>query len=130
MDRDTLEGDLDRVLAGLEPEPVGEWDWEPPLGSAMPISPAASVEPSEPEDAPDDAEDEDAGASWTPRTEGLPQSDAYLTILRQAFGHDAGEPLGLWFGATSGEVFGSTDAGATWSVAARDLAPVLSVRVA
>jgi hypothetical protein len=61
MDRDTLEEDLDRVLAGLEPEPVGEWDWEPPLGSAMPASPAASVELSEPEDAPDDAEDEDVG---------------------------------------------------------------------
>ena len=59
MDRDTLEEDLDRVLAGLEPEPVGEWDWEPPLGSAMPAPPAASVEPSEPEDAPNDADDEE-----------------------------------------------------------------------
>jgi len=75
-------------------------------------------------------ETRDAGQTWTPRTQGLPQSDAYLTILRQAFGHDGGEPLGLWFGATSGEVFGSSDGGATWSVAARDLAPVLSVRVA
>jgi photosystem II stability/assembly factor-like uncharacterized protein len=75
-------------------------------------------------------ETRDAGRTWTPRSEGLPQSDAYLTILRQAFGHDGGEPLGLWFGATSGEVFGSPDGGATWSLAARDLAPVLSVRVA
>ena len=75
-------------------------------------------------------ETRDAGRSWTARTEGLPQTEAYLTILRQAFGHDGGEPLGLWFGATSGEVFGSSDGGATWNVAARDLAPVLSVRVA
>jgi len=73
-------------------------------------------------------ETRDAGATWTARADGLPQTDAYLTILRQAFGADAREPLGLWFGATSGEVYGSADAGATWHLAARDLAPVFSVR--
>jgi molybdopterin converting factor small subunit len=73
-------------------------------------------------------ETRDAGGSWTPRTEGLPQGDAYLTILRQAFGADGRDPMGLWFGATSGEVFGSADGGATWHLAAHDLAPVLSVR--
>ena len=72
-------------------------------------------------------ETRNAGASWTARTSGLPQ-DAYLTILRQAFGGDGGEPLGLWFGATSGEVFGSANGGASWHAVARDLAPVLSVR--
>lgn len=72
----------------------------------------------------------DGGRTWTDHSEGLPRSDAYLTILRQAFGHDGRDPLGLWFGATSGDVFGSPDAGATWTLAARDLAPVLSVRVA
>ena len=56
-DRDTLEEDLDRVLIGLAPEPVGEWDWEPPLGSAIPAPPAVSAEPSEPEDT-DGSEDE------------------------------------------------------------------------
>jgi len=53
--------------------------------------------------------------------------------LRQAFtGGDDGEGdgLSLWFGATSGEVFGSVDAGRSWFVAARHLAPVTSVRVA
>ena len=74
-------------------------------------------------------ETRDAGVSWTARTSGLPQ-DAYLTILRQAFGGDGGEPFGLWFGATSGEVFGSVDGGASWRVVARDLAPVVSVRAA
>jgi len=60
-DRDTLEEDLDRVLTGLTPEPVGEWDWEPPLGSAIPVSPAASAGLSEPEDAdePEDESDEE-----------------------------------------------------------------------
>jgi hypothetical protein len=56
-DRNTLEEDLDGVLVGLAPEPVGEWDWEPPLGSAIPASPAVSTEPSEPEDT-DESEDE------------------------------------------------------------------------
>jgi photosystem II stability/assembly factor-like uncharacterized protein len=73
----------------------------------------------------------DAGGSWTPLGDGLPSDDAWLTVLRQAFGRDGeGDRLGLWFGATSGEVFGSTDAGATWSTVAPRLAPVTSVRVA
>lgn len=74
-------------------------------------------------------ETRDAGATWTARADGLP-AEAYLTILRQAFGHDGREPLGLYFGATSGDVFGSADGGASWSLVAHDLAPVLSVRVA
>ena len=61
---------------------------------------------------------------------GLPSDDAYLTILRQAFGHD-GERADcrLFFGATSGEVFGSADAGASWYSVPQHLAPVTSVRV-
>ncbi len=74
-------------------------------------------------------ETRDAGGSWTARGDGLPSSDAYLTILRQAFGHDGGSPLGLYFGATSGEVFGSADAGASWFSVHEHLAPVTSVRV-
>jgi molybdopterin converting factor small subunit/photosystem II stability/assembly factor-like uncharacterized protein len=74
-------------------------------------------------------ETRDRGETWWPLTEGLPQDDAYLTILRQAFGHDGKSPLGLYFGAESGEVFGSADGGATWSTAAEHLPPVYSVRV-
>ena len=74
-------------------------------------------------------ETRDAGATWTPRSDGLPQADAYLTILRQAFGAcGEGADLELYFGATSGEVFGSSDAGGTWSTVAERLAPVTSVR--
>jgi photosystem II stability/assembly factor-like uncharacterized protein len=73
-------------------------------------------------------ETRDAGASWTPRGDGLPSEDAYLTILREAMdwtGEGAG--LELYFGATSGAVYGSGDAGATWFEAAADLPPVHSV---
>jgi hypothetical protein len=76
-------------------------------------------------------ETRDAGASWKAHGHGLPDRDAYLTILRQAFGSAGeGETQQLYFGATSGEVFGSGDAGATWFPAAKELAPVTSVRVA
>jgi photosystem II stability/assembly factor-like uncharacterized protein len=76
-------------------------------------------------------ETRDAGASWAARTEGLPQQDAYLTVLREAFdGAPANGSLGLYFGATSGDVFGSGDAGKTWFTAATKLPPVHSVRAA
>jgi photosystem II stability/assembly factor-like uncharacterized protein len=70
----------------------------------------------------------DAGASWTPRGDGLPQQHAYLTVLREAFDR-AGDDDGfeLYFGATSGDIFGSPDAGATWASAATHLPPVYSV---
>jgi hypothetical protein len=75
-------------------------------------------------------ETRDAGVSWASHSEGLPQSDAYLTVLRQAFGTSGdGSTLQLYFGATNGEVFGSADAGSGWFEVARRLAPVTSVRV-
>ncbi|MCW3013760.1 MAG: hypothetical protein JWO02_852 [Solirubrobacterales bacterium] len=73
-------------------------------------------------------ETRDAGASWSPRGRGLPQRDAFLTVLREAFdraGDDAA--FELYFGATSGDVFGSEDAGASWATAATRLPPVYSV---
>jgi hypothetical protein len=73
----------------------------------------------------------DAGATWTALADGLPQPDAYLTILRQALDREgSGEELGLYFGATSGDVFGSADGGLTWFTVHERLAPVNSVRVA
>jgi hypothetical protein len=74
-------------------------------------------------------ETRDAGSTWEERGEGLPQEHAYLTILRQAFGRGDGSPLSLYFGATSGDVFGSDDGGASWFTVASRLAPVTSVRV-
>jgi photosystem II stability/assembly factor-like uncharacterized protein len=73
-------------------------------------------------------ETRDAGGSWAARGDGLPQEHAYLTVLRKAFarsGDDAG--FEFYFGATSGDVYGSGDAGATWSRVATQLPPVFSV---
>ena len=70
-------------------------------------------------------ETRDAGSSWTPRGEGLPQEHAYLTILRQAFvSHRNGDGLELYFGSTTGEVFGSGDGGESWQSLATTLPPV------
>ena len=73
-------------------------------------------------------ETRDAGASWSARGEGLPAQDAYLTVLRQAFCRTGeGSPVELYFGATSGGVFGSSDAGASWFEVAARLPPVHAV---
>ena len=72
----------------------------------------------------------DGGASWLACGDGLPDHEAFLTVYRQAFGSTGeGQDLQLYFGATSGDVFGSLDAGATWFPAHEHLAPVTSVRV-
>ncbi|HEU0317614.1 MAG TPA: hypothetical protein VFR49_09820 [Solirubrobacteraceae bacterium] len=73
-------------------------------------------------------ETRDAGASWTARGDGLPARHAYLTVLRHAFARaGAGPALELYFGATSGDVFGSPDGGASWSAVASMLPPVYAV---
>ena len=73
-------------------------------------------------------ETRDAGATWTPRGDGLPSEDAYLTVLRGAMDQlGEGPSLQLYFGATSGDVYGSADAGATWFDVAAHLPPVYSV---
>ena len=73
-------------------------------------------------------ETRDAGESWTPRGDGLPSENAYLTVLREAFAWKGeGAALELYFGATSGAVYGSGDAGASWFEVAPALPPVHSI---
>lgn len=99
--------------------------------SAFVIPLTADVDRVTPEGKARVYETRDAGASWTARSKGLPGGDVYLTVLRQAFGHQGqGSALGLYFGATSGDVFGSHDAGQSWFAVRENLAPVTSVRVA
>ena len=51
MDSETLEGDLDLILGPpANAEPVGEWDWDPPLGTTVPTA-SSAYEPEEPEEA-------------------------------------------------------------------------------
>ncbi|MHB1534307.1 MAG: WD40/YVTN/BNR-like repeat-containing protein [Acidimicrobiales bacterium] len=69
------------------------------------------------------------GGDWQPLTEGLPQSDCYVNVLRDAMAVDALDPCGLYFGTTGGQVYGSADAGERWAPLVRDLPSVLSVEV-
>jgi photosystem II stability/assembly factor-like uncharacterized protein len=73
---------------------------------------------------------DDAGKSWRPLTNGLPQEDSYLTILRDGFTTDGLDPAGLYFGTRTGTVYASSDDGDSWRLLAENLPPVMSVRAA
>ena len=67
------------------------------------------------------------GNEWEALTEGLPQSDCYVNVLRDAMSVDSLDPCGIYFGTTGGQVYGSANAGDTWAPIVRDLPSVLSV---
>ncbi len=67
------------------------------------------------------------GYEWEALSNGLPQRDCYVNVLRDAMAVDALDPCGIYFGTTGGQVYASADAGDTWSAAVRDLPPVLSI---
>jgi len=69
------------------------------------------------------------GNEWEPLTKGLPQSDCYVNVLREAMAVDSLEPCGVYFGTSGGQVYGSADAGDSWAPIVRDLPPVVSVEV-
>jgi hypothetical protein len=66
---------------------------------------------------------------WEALTDGLPQKDCYVNVLRDAMSVDALDPCGVYFGTTGGQVYASPDAGDHWYPIVRDLPPVLSVEV-
>jgi photosystem II stability/assembly factor-like uncharacterized protein len=72
----------------------------------------------------------DAGESWQPLDRGLPQSDAYVGVLREAMAIDTHDSPGLYFGTSTGQLFASTDEGESWSEIASYLPPISSVEVA
>lgn len=69
------------------------------------------------------------GNEWEALTNGLPQSDCYHNVLRDAMAVDSLDPCGVYFGTTGGQVYGSADAGDNWVPIVRDLPRVLSVEV-
>lgn len=69
-----------------------------------------------------------AGASWEPLTRGLPQKEAYKTVLRDGMDNDRLEPLGVYFGTRTGEVFGSVDEGKSWKMIQSGLPPIVCVK--
>jgi photosystem II stability/assembly factor-like uncharacterized protein len=71
-----------------------------------------------------------AGRTWARQDKGLPESNAWFTVYRQAMTADAGKPVGLYFGTTSGELWASRDEGASWKCLLRHLPRVHSVEAA
>jgi photosystem II stability/assembly factor-like uncharacterized protein len=69
------------------------------------------------------------GNEWEPLTKGLPQSDCYVNVLRDAMAVDSLDACGVYFGTTGGQVYASSDAGDSWQAIRRDLPAVLSVEV-
>jgi photosystem II stability/assembly factor-like uncharacterized protein len=69
------------------------------------------------------------GHEWEPLTKGLPQSNCYVNVLRDAMAIDKLDSCGVYFGTTGGQVYLSPDGGDNWSPIVRDLPPVLSVEV-
>ena len=69
------------------------------------------------------------GDDWEALTKGLPQTDCYVNVLRDAMAVDTLDPCGVYFGTSGGQVYVSPDGGDTWSSIVRDLPGVLSVEV-
>src|SRR5712691_8100632 len=69
------------------------------------------------------------GNEWEALTKGLPQSNCYVNVLRDAMAVDSLDSCGVYFGTTGGQVYASADAGDSWAPIVRDLPAVLSVEV-
>ena len=69
----------------------------------------------------------DAGETWTRSGDGLPQKDAFVGVLREAMAVDRLDPVGVYFGTSTGQLYGSADEGRTWSRVAENLPPIWSV---
>jgi photosystem II stability/assembly factor-like uncharacterized protein len=69
------------------------------------------------------------GNEWEALTDGLPQRDCYVNVLRDAMAVDSLDSCGVYFGTTGGQVYASANGGDTWAPIVRDLPAVLSVEV-
>ena len=69
------------------------------------------------------------GDEWEALSQGLPQSNCYVNVLRDAMDVDGLDPGGVYFGTTGGQVYGSADGGDHWTALAEHLPAVLSVEV-
>ncbi len=68
-----------------------------------------------------------SGQSWRRLDAGLPRSQGWFTVKRQAMSGDAHDPVGLYFGTTGGELWASRNEGASWACIARHLPHVYAV---
>jgi hypothetical protein len=72
----------------------------------------------------------DAGASWEPLGRGLPQKDAYETVLRDGLSTDSLDPAGVYFGTRNGKLYASATEGESWKEIAAGLPSITCVKAA
>ena len=70
---------------------------------------------------------QDAGKTWEPLTQGLPQEHAYINVLRECMSTDRYDSCGIYFGSTTGQIFYSKNNGDSWNKMIDYLPPVRSV---
>jgi len=68
------------------------------------------------------------GRGWEPLSRGLPQKDAFETVLRDAMAADSLKPGGVYFGTRSGKLYASANDGNSWRLIASTLPPIVCVK--
>ncbi len=71
-----------------------------------------------------------AGADWESLTNGLPQQNAYLHVMREGMATDSLDPCGIYIGTSSGQIFYSRDDGESWELMIEYLPPINSIEAA
>lgn len=69
----------------------------------------------------------DAGCSWERQDDGMPEEQCWWTVKRQAMCADSWDPVGLYFGTTSGEIWASRDEGDEWRRIAEHLPQIYAI---
>jgi photosystem II stability/assembly factor-like uncharacterized protein len=117
------------ISAGLPSEfgfAMGAHPRDPSTGWVIPLT-----HPEEGRLAPDGAlavwRTRDRGDTWERQSDGLPQQNAFVGVLREAMAIDRHDPAGVYFGTSTGQLYGSADEGASWSLIADHLPPIWGV---
>jgi photosystem II stability/assembly factor-like uncharacterized protein len=69
----------------------------------------------------------DRGDTWQRLSDGLPQSNAFWSVLREAMARDTLEPAGVAFGTKGGQLWHSADEGERWNLITGDLPEIWAV---
>ena len=134
MDRE--EGRWERVGAALPKDvgdigfPIVSSPFDPDTAWVFPMDGTDVWPRTSPGGAPAVYRTEDAGSSWARQDAGFPREHAWWTVKRQCMAQDQHDPLGLYLGTSSGEIWASTQAGKRWKNIVRHLPHIYSVEVA
>lgn len=127
-------GDWTPLNAGCRadflPDPYPEVGHDPQIAWVFPMDGTEVWPRTSPAGRPAVYRTRDSGRTWERLDGGLPQRHAWYTVKRQGMTADTGDPVGIYFGTTSGEVWASTDEGASWTCIARHLPEIYALEAA